>query len=206
MNYSEIVDLALGYADRQDTEVTSRIDLFIKVAEARINRTLMTLDMSCRAKTPMASTTEYYPLPRNYSVMRSIKVIDETNSTSRVTLLQVNPEQMANLVNNGETQFPCYTVISGNIHVQPFYDSTHSLEIDYFQTLPPLSTSITTNWLSDSNPDTYIFGLLVEINSFIKDANSATMWDARFNQALSEITNNDSKSTWSGTSLTTFPG
>jgi hypothetical protein len=32
------------------------------------------------------------------------------------------------------------------------------------------------------------------------------MWDARFNQALSEITNNDSKSTWSGTSLTTFPG
>lgn len=206
MNYSEIVDLALGYADRQDTEVTSRIDLFIKVAEARINRTLMTLDMSCRAKTPMASTTEYYPLPSNYSVMRSIKVIDETNSASRVTLLQVNPEQMANLVNNGETQFPCYTVISGNIHVQPFYDSTHSLEIDYFQTLPPLSTGITTNWLSESNPDAYVFGVLVEINSFVKDAEASTLWDQRFQQAMSEITLNDAKSTWSGTSLTTFPG
>jgi hypothetical protein len=178
----------------------------MRVTEARINRLLMTLDMSCRATTPMSSITEYYSLPINYSVMRSIKVIDNNNSKSRVTLLQVNPEQMANIINNGETQFPCYTVISGDIHVQPFYDNTHSLEIDYFQTLPPLSTSITTNWLSDSNPDTYIFGLLVEINSFIKDANSATMWDARFNQALSEITNNDSKSTWSGTSLTTFPG
>ena len=206
MNYSEIVDLALGYADRQDTEVTSRVDLFIKVAEARINRTLMTLDMSCRAKTPMASTTEYYPLPSNYSVMRSIKVIDETNSASRVTLLQVNPEQMANLVNNGETQFPCYTVISGNIQVQPFYDNTHSLEIDYFKTIPPLSSSITTNWLSDSNPDTYVFGLLVEINSFVKDAEASTLWDGRFQQAMSEITLNDAKSTWSGTSLTTFAG
>jgi hypothetical protein len=206
MNYADIVSLTLGYADRQDTEVTSRIDLFMRVTEARINRLLMTLDMSCRATTPMSSITEYYSLPINYSVMRSIKVIDNNNSKSRVTLLQVNPEQMANIINNGETQFPCYTVISGDIHVQPFYDNTHSLEIDYFQTLPPLSTSITTNWLSDSNPDTYIFGLLVEINSFIKDANSATMWDARFNQALSEITNNDSKSTWSGTSLTTFPG
>jgi hypothetical protein len=206
MNYADIVSLTLGYADRQDTEVTSRIDLFMRVTEARINRLLMTLDMSCRATTPMSNTTEYYSLPINYSVMRSIKVIDNNNSKSRVTLLQVNPEQMANIINNGETQFPCYTVISGDIHVQPFYDNTHSLEIDYFQTLPPLSTSITTNWLSDSNPDTYIFGLLVEINSFIKDANSATMWDARFNQALSEITNNDSKSTWSGTSLTTFPG
>ena len=206
MNYADIVSLTLGYADRQDTEVTSRIDLFMRVTEARINRLLMTLDMSCRATTPMSSTTEYYSLPINYSVMRSIKVIDNNNSKSRVTLLQVNPEQMANIINNGETQFPCYTVISGDIQVQPFYDNTHSLEINYFQTLPPLSTGITTNWLSESNPDAYVFGILVEINSFIKDAEASALWDNRFQQAMSEITLNDAKSTWSGTSLTTFPG
>ena len=62
MNYADIVSLTLGYADRQDTEVTSRIDLFMRVTEARINRLLMTLDMSCRATTPMSSTTEYYSL------------------------------------------------------------------------------------------------------------------------------------------------
>ena len=206
MNYADIVNLTLGYADRQDTEVTSRIDLFMRVTEARVNRVLMTLDMSNRAKTPMDANTEYYSLPTNYSVMRSIKVINNTNSASRVTLLQVNPEQMANLVNNGETQFPCYTFISGNIHVQPFYDSDHSLEIDYFRTLPPLSINLTTNWLSDSNPDAYVFGLLVEINSFVKDGEASALWDGRFQQAMSEITLNDAKSTWSGTSLTTFAG
>lgn len=206
MNYADIVNLTLGYADRQDTEVTSRMGLFIQVTEARINRVLMTLDMSSRANTPMDSTREFYTLPPDYSVMRAIKVIDNTNTASRVTLLQVNPEQMANLVNNGEAQFPCYTVISGAIQVQPFYDSTHSLEIDYFRTLPPLSSYTTTNWLSDSNPDVYVFGLLVEINSFIKDAEASTLWDNRFQQAMSEITLNDAKSTWSGTSLTTFPG
>jgi len=173
MNYAQIVDLTLGYADRQDSEVTTRMDSFLRVVEARINRILMTLDMSCRAKVVMDSATEYYPLPTDYSVMRAIKVINNTNSASRVTLLQVNPEQMANLVNNGETQFPCYTIISGNIQVQPFYDNTHSLEIDYFKTIPPLSSSITTNWLSDSNPDAYVFGLLVEINSFVKDAEAS---------------------------------
>ena len=206
MNYAQIVDLALGYADRQDSEVTSRVDSFLRVTESRINRTLMTLDMSNRANTVMDSATEFYTLPTNYSVMRAIKVIDNTNSASRVTLLQVNPEQMANLVNNGETQFPCYTVISGNIQVQPFYDNTHSLEIDYFKTIPPLSSSITTNWLSDSNPDAYVFGLLVEINSFVKDGEASQLWDGRFQQAMSEITLNDAKSTWSGTSLTTFAG
>lgn len=206
MTYNDIVSLTLGYADRQDDEVTSRMDNFLRVTEARINRVLMTLDMSCRAKTSMDSSVEYYSLPLDYSVMRAIKVINNTNSASRVTLLQVNPEQMANLINNGETQFPCYTVISGNIHVQPFYDSDHSLEIDYFRTLPPLSTNLTTNWLSDSNPDAYVFGLLVEINSFVKDGEASTLWDVRFQQAMSEITLNDAKSTWSGTSLTTFAG
>ena len=206
MNYAQIVDLTLGYADRQDSEVTTRMDSFLRVVEARINRVLMTLDMSCRAKVVMDSATEFYPWPTDYSVMRAIKVIDNTNSASRVTLLQVNPEQMANLVNNGETQFPCYTVISGNIQVQPFYDNTHSLEIDYFKTIPPLSSSATTNWLSDSNPDAYVFGLLVEINSFVKDGEASALWDGRFQQAMSEITLNDAKSTWSGTSLTTFAG
>ena len=206
MTYNDIVNLTLGYADRQDDEVATRMDNFLRVTEARINRVLMTLDMSCRSKTSMDSSVEYYPLPLDYSVMRAIKVIDNTNSASRVTLLQVNPEQMANLVNNGETQFPCYTVISGAIQVQPFYDNTHSLEIDYFQTLPPLSSSITTNWLSDSNPDAYVFGLLVEINSFVKDAEASQLWDGRFQQAMSEITLNDAKSTWSGNSLTTFAG
>ena len=206
MTYNDIVSLTLGYADRQDLEVTSRIDLFMRVVEARINRVLMTLDMSSRANTVMDSATEFYTLPTNYSVMRAIKVIDNTNSASRVTLLQVNPEQMANLVNNGETQFPCYTVISGAIQVQPFYDNTHRLEIDYFQTLPPLSSTTTTNWLSDSNPDVYAFGLLVEINSFVKDGEASALWDGRFQQAMSEITLNDAKSTWSGTSLTTFAG
>ena len=63
MIYSEIVDLALGYSDRQDSEVISRIDLFLKIVEARVNRLLMTMDMSARAHTIMNSSTEFYTLP-----------------------------------------------------------------------------------------------------------------------------------------------
>ena len=69
-----------------------------------------------------------------------------------------------------------------------------------------MSTNLTTNWLYDSNPDAYVFGILVDINSFVKDAEASTLWDGRFQQAMSEITLNDAKSTWSGTSLTTFAG
>ena len=47
MTYNDIVNLTLGYADRQDDEVATRMDNFLRVTEARINRVLMTLDMSC---------------------------------------------------------------------------------------------------------------------------------------------------------------
>ena len=40
MTYNDSVNLTLGYADRQYLEVTSRIDLFMRVVEARINRVL----------------------------------------------------------------------------------------------------------------------------------------------------------------------
>lgn len=206
MIYSEIVDLALGYSDRQDSEVTSRVDLFLKIVEARVNRLLMTMDMSTRAKTIMDSGTEFYSLPSNYSVLRAIKVISNVDSSFRKTLTQVNPEQMANIVDNGVTDALCYTVISGSIQVRPLYDNTHSLEIDYFQTLPSLTSSNISNWLSISNPDTYVFGLLTEINSFVKDPDATMLWNERFNQSLSEITMNDAKSTWSGTALQTIVG
>ena len=45
-----------------------------------------------------------------------------------------------------------------------------------------------------------------DFSGFVKDGETSALWDGRFQQAMSEITLNDAKSTWSGTSLTTFAG
>jgi hypothetical protein len=61
-----------------------------------------------------------------------------------------------------------------------------------------LSDSNPSNWLSENDPDGYIFGGLVEISSFVKDKETAMLWDARFRTTMEEIDTNDQRSRWSG--------
>jgi len=46
-----------------------------------------------------------------------------------------------------------------------------------------------------------LFGILVEITSFVKDETAAGLWNSRFTSTLDEITLDDDKVSWSGTSL-----
>ena len=52
MNYQELVDASVAYADRNDIEVANNVDLFVTMAEARVNRVLKTRKQSKRATTP----------------------------------------------------------------------------------------------------------------------------------------------------------
>jgi len=206
MNYTEVTDLALGYSDRADnTEVVAKIDLFLRVVEARINRRLETLKMSALSTTPIVTAQEFYALPTDFLSMRSIDLVSTTTASSRVTLDYINPEQMANAINNSSAG-DFYTIISDTIQIYQVPDNTHKLSINYYKRLPALTSIATTNWLADSSPDCYVFGLLVEINAFVKDAEAKAIWDERFMQSIEEIITQNSKSTWSGTALQTKVG
>jgi hypothetical protein len=100
---------------------------------------------------------------------------------------------------------PYYTVT--NDKLQLYYDfngdNTEVVEIVYVAKVEPLTSTVTENWVSVSNPDVYIFGLLVEIYSFVKDAEGAQLWELRFKDSLESIKGTDWKNYWSGTSMQT---
>jgi hypothetical protein len=108
-----------------------------------------------------------------------------------------------NLSNAGRQIY--YTIVAQQLQVYP-PTNEGNLEIIYYQRLVPLSDSDTTNWMSNDNPDCYIFGLLVEISSFAKDAETATLWDTRFSSTIDEIDTDDAETRWSGPSLETKVG
>jgi hypothetical protein len=56
--------------------------------------------------------------------------------------------------------------------------------------------------VSANYPDTYVFGLLVEINAFKKDKVAATMWNERFLEAMLGIESQDSEYRWNGPTFT----
>jgi len=211
MTYDDIVNTSLAYADRQDVDVTSRIDFFMRMVESRINRLLVIEDMSIRYTFPEPNPTDgRYVLPSDFSALQDIAIVNLTTPTSRNTLSLVNPEQMntaTNTVNVDNSLKHFYNILASKLIVQPIViDGTSSLEIVYYGNIVPLTPAVPTNWISLNHPDLYINGILVEINSFVKDANAASLWDARFKQVIIELEDADNVLVYSGTPLQTRIG
>ena len=209
MDYTDVTTIAIGYSNRDDEETADNIDNFLRVMEAKVNRELRIGKMSIRADidldTPGVSQ-KYFDTPSDFGGLRSINYV---NGAASNPLDYLNPSQMTILENSGnnsgDTCPAAYTNIAQQIQVYPAFDEGN-LEIVYYQKVPPLTESEPNNWLSDGDPDCYIFGLLVEISSFAKDAEAALLWDGRFKEVLSSLVNEDAIDRWSGTPMRTRLG
>jgi hypothetical protein len=194
MNYSEIVSTALAYADRADnTYVSSNIDNFLRIVESRVNRSLRTAKQTKRAQIVTSADTYFYALPTDFAGLRNAESVIETQ---RGNYEYVTPEKINVHITNNLSE-KVYTIIGRSLQICPPLDDT-ILEINYYQRIIPLDSTNDTNWLSEYAPDAYIQGLLVEINSFVKDADASSLWDARFNLTVAELDLEDAKDRWSG--------
>ena len=201
MKYAEIIDLALKYADRQDNEVIERMDLFLRIVESRINRALQVQKQAIRTILHTKTDQEYYGLPADFAGLRDVEIRPLTEPNKRTTLAYFAPEKMNELAGIDDSEVR-YTIVADQIHIVP-PQTQKVLEIVYYRNVPPLTADKDhlENWVSVYNPDLYLFGLMVEINAFTKDANTTQLWDMRFREVLKEIDKDDSKTRWSGTPL-----
>lgn len=208
MNYAEITNLALSYSDREDAEVINQMDNFIKIVESRINRQLKISDMSNRAiidldEMDITPGQEYFGLPPDFGGLRDIKMVTGDGRT-RVTMKYINPEQMNNLVTSGAVgqsgEQVYYSIAAQQLQVNPVQD-TGLIEILYYQRVVPLTATEDENWISEINPDCYVFGIITEISAFVKDKVAAEIWNERFVSAIGEIEIEDSENRWSGPPL-----
>lgn len=203
MNYTEIKDMALGYADRQDTDITGKMDLFLKMVESRINRALETQTMITTVQTVLVDNVFEYTLPTGFLSIKDIKVVNTDNENYSYPLEMASPERVTTFRLDGSDQ-RIFAILGNTVQIcsNP-YDATLNLvlEISYYQRLAALTNTSTTNWISTNHPDAYIFGLMVEINSYVKDADATMLWENRFNGVLSDITSQDIRHLWSGPTL-----
>jgi hypothetical protein len=200
MNYKEIIDASKAYTDRFDEELADSMTAFTRVVEAKINNALRTGDQSVRSQIWLRSGEEYYGLPCDWGGARDVEILSSGQQHGR-TLVYLAPEQMNKLTRqHGEHNY--YTIIAGQIQIAPPADD-QILEIIYYQRLPELAEDEDTNWLTEKNPDAYIFGLCTEISAFAKDPVLFEGYKARFAEALMDITQEDQITRWSGPALRT---
>jgi hypothetical protein len=206
MTYSEIVALALSLSDREDSDLAARMDGFLYLVEAEVNRLLRSLEKETSAIIPYVSADTYqYDLPSDYEEMRFIGRITGTDRKSKVPFEFCNPEQISWAYQNHCSDL-FYSINENQLEVYPALSSTQALFLTYMQKVPPLSTTITSNWLSVKHPDLYVSGLLILISVFAKDWPAADRFSAVFDKIIGQIFAKDLTSKYSGNSLRTRIG
>lgn len=206
MNYTELVNVSIAYADRYDLEVSQNMDNYIIMVEARINRLLKTRKQSARVYTPMVADQEYYSLPPDYAGMRDVQLNSDSPlvSHSICPVSYLSPEIFNRRQNKPYDGSVYYTVIADQIQIFPKPTETgQTLEMVYYQKLPPLTSLNTTNWLSTDYPDIYLAGITAEIELFAKNYEAADGWFERMKISVDELDNTDVIERWSGTALVT---
>ena len=204
MDYQEIIGAGTAYADRKsDPEINDNLDLFLRMGEARLSRLLKVRKASVRANI-ITNGTEFYSLPPDYAGMRNIQILPN-DPTKRILIFDyLNPAQL--LVKEQEdrpdNQLGFYTIIADQIKLS-IKPSGSTLEILYYQRIPPLTSEAPNNWVSDDHPDMYLSLLMFEIEIFTKNYEVADGWETRLDKALDELIVTDITERWAGNPLAT---
>ncbi|RLD77585.1 MAG: hypothetical protein DRJ15_13260 [Bacteroidetes bacterium] len=200
MDYKQITDTILAYSDRKDAGVINNLDNFLTVVESRINRKLKTQKQAMRTRMLVKEGEAYYGLPSDFAGLRDIEIKDDNTTTFHKTMEYATPAQMNDLSGGGrydDIETTYYTIVANQLQIYPVNPNS-VLEIVYYQAIAPLTSDTPSNWVATAFPDIYIFGGMVEISAFIKDAEAAMLWDKRFVEVIREIIDDDKDTRWSG--------
>jgi len=81
-----------------------------------------------------------------------------------------------------------YAIRSGStIVLGPSPQESYDLVLNYYQKIPVLSDSNTTNWLLTAHPDLYLYGALVQAEAFMIDDNRVPLWQAKLTTAMLQV-------------------
>ncbi len=178
--YSELVTEMEAWLNR--TDLTARIPSFVKLFESRFNRLVRVPAMETTSTATLSVQT--LTLPTDFLQARALYL--ETDPIS--VLEYMAPQQFRQTwAANASGQPLVYTIEGSDLVFGPVPDGNYTLTINYFQRLPALTSSNTTNWLLDSYPDIYLYGSLCMADAFLRDEDQVAKWKSAWDEATGEL-------------------
>ena len=194
-SYSTLISAVKTYLNRSDIS-DDQIKEFISLAEASFNRVLRTRNQLTRSTSDIS--TQFVSQPSDLLELYNIQL----NSDPIVRLEQVSLSAMDTLkAASSATGKPTYFAITGaDLEFYPAPDTTYEIEVIYYKTIAPLSTSNTENFLLTNQVDIYLFGTLVQAEPFLMNDERIGVWGALLGKGIEELRVSDQRSqTESGT-------
>ena len=194
--YAELQTAVANWLDRGD--LTDRIQEFIDLAEARINRNLRLRLMETTATGTLTPGTRDYTLPTDYIQARTFHLtLDPIVSLSYVT-----PEIMNRIWGGSTSGTPeAFTIIGENYRLGPEPATADGYSMLYYKRVPALTPAATTNRMLTNNPDIYLYGALLEAEPFLQNDARIQLWATAYRQAVNDLQVQDDKDRHSGSEL-----
>lgn len=188
-NYSELVAAINGWLNRDD--MTGIAPDLIALAEAEFNRLLRCPEMEIRSTATM--TGEAIATPADFIGLRSM-------SSDNAKFDVLSPDDLF-AIPDSYNGFPHYVaVIDGQFFFRPV-PTGGDVSIVYYQKIPALTASNSTNWLMTKYPDLYLFGALVQAEFYNWNDDRLPLIKARLEEILSQIKASVNKERYGGRSL-----
>ena len=182
MTYAELKTAIANYLNRSD--LTSDIDTFIDNVEAELNRRLRTKDMIKRATA--TADSQYLAVPTDW--IEAINVEITSNDFSPLFQQSIESLDVYRKANNNSTGQPVYfAMVDDSIELAPTPDAEYTLQLTYYAKISALSDSNTSNFVSVSHPDVYLYGALKHASIFLMEDERIPMFTQQFEKALEEM-------------------
>jgi hypothetical protein len=162
--YAELQTAIGDWLNRADLD--QKIPDFIRLAESTLNDVLRSADMVTQS-TGVTITSGRATLPADALEIVYAQVAGEDDEP----LEQITPQQLTMLrrTRTRDAANPRFFAIIGRDIVVTPTPTTGSLDLDYYQRIPALTDSNTTNWLLDDAPHMYLYTSLLHATPFLMD-------------------------------------
>lgn len=180
--YSDLKTAITDWLARSD--LASKADDFIDLAEAYFNLKLQDLKMQKAGTLTTVANTSTVALPADYLSMVMVSISDDPSPMDKVSLKYINEKYR--IAQAGRPEVYC-DYPDSKIQLGPTPDSAYTLNIIYIYGVPSLSDSNTTNWLLSSFPNLYLSACLYEAAKYIKDYEAQDRFAAETTSFLNDL-------------------
>lgn len=183
------------------TDIAAKADLIIDMVEADLNNGVLGLDgsfVSLRTR-EMEAEDDLTPdsdgqatLPTDYLEFRQVVSLNSPRRDLKLISLAKADEFYADRVSDLPDHF---TIIGSTIQVLPI--STTDIRLHYYQKIPALSSSNTTNWLLTKAPNVYLYGCLRHADAWFDNPDGEARNLQRFLAQVHALNASDKGGRWS---------
>lgn len=198
--FAELKSAIANYYARSDFGAPD--DDFVTLTEARLNHGVLDGQFPTPAfrvremeqRSTSTTSGEYLALPTDFLQAINLKVDKDRDRDLRF----VSSVDFDLLLNTSLTGTPCFFTVTGEEFRFSPISTGETLEIIYYQKIPALSDTTTTNWLLVTAPNVYLYGGLLEAAIWIQEDADIVKYGRLFSGAASGLASSAKKAKYVG--------